>query len=250
MQSSREIIEKMTAMGDGMQAAHLMRFFKTGKGEYGEGDRFLGLRVPQTRLVAHGGAALPLSEVSLLLCSVWHEIRLCGFLILVEKFSRLSARRLLHGAGSIAEREEIVRFYLDNARRADNWDLVDLSAPKIIGRWLTLPSLSTAAAKLETLDRLAGGGNLWEQRIAMVSTMTPTHGGDYSYALRYAEHFLGHSHDLMRKAVGWMLREVGKKDINVLRAFLASHHREMSRTTLRYAIERMPEEERRMWMEK
>jgi len=250
MQSSREIIERMTSMGDERQAGHLMRFFKTGKGEYGEGDHFLGIRVPDTRLVACGCTSLPLSEVRILLLSRWHEIRLCGFLILVDKFSRFSGRRLLNDAESIAAREEIVRFYLDNALCANNWDLVDLSAPKIIGRWLILPSLSTDAVKWETLDRLAGSGNLWEQRIAMVSTMTPTHECDYSYALRYAGLFLSHKHDLMHKAVGWMLREVGKKDINVLRAFLTAHHGNIPRTTLRYAIERMPEEECRMWMKK
>lgn len=240
----------MTSMGDEKQAGHLMRFFKTGKGEYGEGDRFLGIRVPQTRLISRDGSGLPLPEVHELLSSPWHEIRLCGFLILVDKFARLSGRRLLNDTDSIAAREEIVRFYLSNACRANNWDLVDLSAPKIIGKWLILPSLSTDVEKRETLDSLAASDSLWEQRIVMVSTMTPTHECDYSYALHYAELFLAHRHDLMHKAVGWMLREVGKKDTNVLRAFLTAHHGNIPRTTLRYAIERMPEEERRMWMEK
>lgn len=248
MKSSSDIVDVMTAMRNEKEAEHLARFFKTGEGEYGEGDRFLGVRVPQTRQVARSGTDLPLCEVRELLLSEWHEIRLCGFLILVEKFSGLSSRRKMDDGASIAEREKIVFFYLDNACRANNWDLVDLSAPKILGTWLALPSLAKETGKLEILDRFAGSNSLWEQRIVMVCTMTPIHDGDYSYALRYAELFLGHRHDLMHKAVGWMLREIGKKDINVLRAFLAAHYAVMPRTTLRYAIERMTEEERRMWM--
>ncbi|WP_288317614.1 DNA alkylation repair protein [Xylanibacter caecicola] len=243
-----EVAATMEALGDEEQRNILKRFFKTGKGEYGEGDDFLGIKVPVTRSVALAAAGLPHGETEKLLASPKHEIRLCGFLILVEQFRKISGKRAASDPDCMKTREEAVNFYLQHARCANNWDLVDLSAPKIIGQWLVMPSTSSEEHKRETLDRLATSSNLWEQRIAIVSTMTPIRNGDFRHVLRYAERLLTHRHDLIHKAVGWMLREVGKKDIGVLRAFLKQHLKSMPRTTLRYAIERMDDVERKYWM--
>lgn len=243
-----DVTSCMTAMADNTQRDILMKFFKTGKGEYGEGDMFLGIRVPKTREVAERAADLDFHETERLLLSEWHEVRLCGFLILAERMRRLSFARLRDDEASVREREKTVQFYLRFAPQANNWDLVDLSAPKIVGAWLTLPSAASEEDKFLTLDRLSDSPCLWEQRIAIVSTYAAIHEGDLRYTLRYAERLLGHSHDLMHKAVGWMLRELGKRDISVLRSFLEKHHDGMSRTTLRYAIERMGADEKRMWM--
>lgn len=249
MTTAEDVVRTMRGLGDERQKEILSRFFKTGKGEYGEGDKFLGIKVPVTRQVAKA-AVLPAEETALLLASPLHEVRLCGFLILVEQFMKLSKKRFLDDRQSMRERENIVAFYLKHAKRANNWDLVDLSAPKIVGQWLVLPSESDEGYKWKTLDRLAKSPCLWEQRIAMVCTMTPIRHGDFRYVLRYAEMLLAHKHDLMHKAVGWMLRETGKKDISVLRSFLGKHHAAMPRTTLRYAIERMDDEERKSWMKR
>lgn len=240
----------MELLGDENQKNILKRFFKTGKGEYGEGDEFLGIKVPVTRSVALTAAELPPCETEKLLASPIHEIRLCGFLILVEQFRKISGKKAASGHGYMQAREDMANFYLKHARCANNWDLVDLSAPKIIGQWLVMPSISSDEEKLRTLDRLASSHNLWEQRIAMVSTLTPIRHGDFRYVLRYAEQLLYHKHDLIHKAVGWMLREAGKKDIAILRAFLKKHHATMPRTALRYAIERMERDEREFWMRK
>ena len=216
-------------------------FFKTGKGQYGEGDEFLGLKVPETRAFVKEYRDLPLPQVQLLLESKWHEVRLCGFLILVEQYNNRRA--------TAAAREAILGMYLSNTRHANNWDLVDLSCYKILGKWL-VESDATRAEKLRLMDRLANSDNLWEQRISIVSTMATLKAQDPSYTLRYALHHLQHRHDLMHKAVGWMLREVGKRvSMDLLRDFLSAHVHEMPRTTLRYAIELMPERERKMWME-
>ena len=161
---------------------------------------------------------------------------------------RLCRRRLLDDPQAIEERDAIVALYLQYADRANNWDLVDLSAPKIIGNWLLVPT--RLGDKTQVLDSLADSPVLWRQRIAMVSTWKTTQQGDPTYALRYAERLLHHPHDLMHKAVGWMLREVGKRGNQVLlEAFLEKHADSMPRTTLRYAIERMAEHERQEWME-
>ena len=219
----------------------LMGFFKTAPGEYGYGDEFLGLKVPQTREVVRlAGKDFPLDEVPTLLMNRWHEVRLCGFLILVAKFEKLSARRLVHHADAIRQRDEIVTMYLQYAEQANNWDLVDLSAPKILGHWLLLPS---------SLDELAASPCLWKQRMSIVSTWKTSQAGDPSWCLRYAEMHLRHPHDLMHKATGWMLREMGKRvSTDLLRDFLRQHAHEMPRTMLRYAIEKMSEPERQAWM--
>lgn len=185
-----------------------------------------------------------------LLMSRWHEVRLCGLLIMVSQFERQTTKRLLNDAEAIRKRDEIVEIYLKYAEQANNWDLVDLSAPKILGHWLLLPShLGDSNYKRQLLDRLAASDNLWRQRISMVCTWKTSQQGDPSWCLRYAEIHLHHPHDLMHKAVGWMLREMGKQcSMDLLRDFLRQHAHDMPRTTLRYAIEKMSEPERKAWM--
>ena len=239
----------MESLRNDKQRQELMRFFKTGLGQYGEGDEFLGLKVPQTREVVKKVATdTPLNEVPELLMSRWHEVRLCGLLILVNCFGKLAKKRLENDELAINQRDEIVSLYLQYAEQANNWDLVDLSAPKIIGHWLLLPT--HLGDKREIMDALAASDCLWRQRISMVSTWKTSQAGDPSWCLRYAEWHLHHPHDLMHKAVGWMLREMGKRcSMDLLRQFLELHAHEMPRTALRYAIEKMPPAEREHWMQ-
>lgn len=246
--TAEEIIAYMSSLRDERERLNLMRFFKTGEGDYGEGDEFLGLKVPQTREIVKAVADdVPLSEIPQLLQSKWHEIRLCGLLILVARFEKTAKKRLETDGAAMAIRDEIVKLYLDYSARANNWDLVDLSAPKIVGHWLLLPT--NLGDKQGIVDELAASSCLWKQRISMVCTWWPTRHGEPSWCLRYAEKHLHHSHDLMHKAVGWMLREMGKNvSLDLLRDFLRRHAQEMPRTTLRYAIEKMDCEERRHWM--
>lgn len=247
--TAHDIIETMRSMEDDAQCQILMRFFKTNRGEYGEGDRFLGLRVPQTRLVVREARlTVPLPEIKKLLYSEWHEVRLCGFLLLVEEMTAAMPRRST--PGNAERREEIARFYLAHARQANNWDLVDLSAGYIIGQWLLCPSADGTMPDRHILDRLAHSTNLWEQRIAIVSTLMLIRHHQYADTLRIATTLLHHPHDLIHKAVGWMLREVGKRDITTLRSFLAQHHATMPRTALRYAIEKMETQEKKKWMQR
>ena len=254
MTTAREIIDYMVTLRDEEQRLNLMRFFKTGPGEYGEGDEFLGLKVPLTREVVKAAKDTPLSEIPELLMSRWHEVRLCGLLIMVAQFEKLAAKRLERDAAAIGLRDKILGLYLQYAERANNWDLVDLSAPKILGHWLLLPtamagSQEERAYKLQVVDALAHSTCLWRQRMSMVCTWKTSQQGDPSWCLRYAEMHLHHPHDLMHKAVGWMLREMGKRvSMELLRDFLRQHAHEMPRTMLRYAIEKMPETERREWM--
>lgn len=259
MKQGQEIIKYMESLRNEGQRQVLMRFFKTGKGEYGEGDEFLGLKVPQTREIAKSAASdIKLEEASSLMMSRWHEVRLCGLLILVGKFEKLATERLRNDAEAIKKRDEIVTIYLKHAAQANNWDLVDLSVYKIIGRWLMLPTALGGGEvglhteyKRKTLDGLAEDSNLWKQRMSMVCTWETSRQGDPSWCLRYAEKHLHHPHDLMHKAVGWMLREMGKRvSMDLLRTFLSLHAHQMPRTMLRYAIEKMSEQERREWMNK
>ncbi len=248
--TAREIIDYMESLRNEEQRRVLMGFFKTGPGEYGEGDEFLGLKVPQTREVVQAAKDIALEEVPTLLMSRWHEVRLCGLLVLVAKFERLATKRLQNDAAAIRGRDEILTMYLNHAEQANNWDLVDLSAPKILGHWLLLPSgLGDRAYKLKVLDELAQSQCLWRQRMSMVCTWKTSQQGDPSWCLRYAAVHLHHPHDLMHKAVGWMLREMGKRcSMDLLRDFLRQHAPTMPRTALRYAIEKMSDEERRYWL--
>ena len=276
MTTAKEIIEYMESLRNKEQRENLMRFFKTAPGEYGYGDEFLGLKVPETREVVKAAVKrvasdacigpsereqarpkvravkdIPIDEVPALLMSKWHEVRLCGLLILVEKFEKLATKRLENDEKAIRGRDEILTMYLRYAERANNWDLVDLSVHKILGHWLLLPSnLGDRDYKIKVLDDLAASDNLWKQRMSIVCSWKTSQQGDPSWCLRYAEIHLHHPHDLMHKAVGWMLREMGKRvSIDLLRDFLRQHAHEMPRTMLRYAIEKMPEEERKQWMD-
>ena len=250
--TAKEIIRYMESLRNEEQRRVLMGFFKTGPGEYGEGDEFLGLKVPQTREVVRAAKDLPLSEVPVLLMSHWHEVRLCGLLIMVDMFEKQATKRLTHDTKAICKRDEILTMYLKYAEQANNWDLVDLSAPKILGHWLLLPTHlgdGTEDYKRQVLDKLAKSSNLWRQRMSIVCTWKTSQMGDASWCLRYAEIHLHHPHDLMHKAVGWMLREMGKRvSMELLREFLRQHAHEMPRTALRYAIEKMTDAERKQWM--
>ena len=274
--NAQQIIEYMESLQDDEQRKILMGFFKTAPGEYGFGDEFLGLKVPQTREVVKAvvkrvesdacigssereqarpkvkaaGTDFPLSEVPTLLMNHWHEVRLCGFLILVAKFEKLATKRLENNPEAIKQRDEILTMYLQYAEQANNWDLVDLSVHKILGHWLLLPSnLGDRDYKIKVLDELAASPCLWKQRMSIVCSWKTSQQGDPSWCLRYAEIHLHHPHDLMHKAVGWMLREMGKRvSMDLLRDFLRQHAHEMPRTMLRYAIEKMPEKERKEWM--
>ena len=251
MTTSKAVIAHLETLRNEQQREILMRFFKTAPGEYGYGDEFLGIRVPQTREVAKLVAReLPLGEIPALLTSRWHEVRLCGFLILVDRFGRETTKRRTNDAEAICHRDEIVTLYLKYAEQANNWDLVDLTAPKILGHWLLLPSrLGDDNYKRSLLDELAASPCLWKQRMSIVCTWKTSQQGDPSWCLRYAEIHLHHPHDLMRKAVGWMLREMGKRvSVDLLRGFLSQHAHDMPRTALRYAIEKLSDEERRQWM--
>ena len=303
--TAKEIIAYMESLRNEEQRRVLMGFFKTGPGEYGEGDEFLGLKVPQTREIVKAVAKdIALEEIPTLLLSKWHEVRLCGLLILVAKFSALAERPkvererltkrtvartplkctektndkdapLEYTEEAIRGRDEILSLYLKYAERANNWDLVDLSVPKILGHWLLLPTMLPDGVvgqhrdyKLKVLDNLAcslqakrtsssadpqppnlGGSNLWKQRMSIVCSWKTSQMGDPSWCLRYAEIHLHHPHDLMHKAVGWMLREMGKRcSMDLLREFLRQPVHEMPRTLLRYAIEKMSEQERQYWL--
>ena len=247
MRSAREIVEHLCALQNEAQRQVLVRFFKTAPGQYGHGDQFLGIKVGQTRAVAKQAKGTPLDEIVTLLHSPWHEVRLCGLLLLVAQFEQQSRPRCVQEDAAIARRDEILTLYLRHAERANNWDLVDVSAPKIVGHWLLLPT--RLGDKRRILDAQAASDNLWRQRISMVCTWKPLQQGEAAWCLRYAERHLHHPHDLMHKAVGWMLREMGKRvSMNLLRDFLHQHAHEMPRTALRYAIEKMPPEERQQWL--
>ena len=247
----------METLRNDAQRKVLMRFFKTAPGEYGYGDEFLGLKVPQTREVVKAVAKdVSLDEIPELLMSKWHEVRLCGLLILVEKFEKLATKKLVDNVEAVRGRDEILSMYLRYAEQANNWDLVDLSAPKILGHWLLLPTFLGGNEadiyheyKLSVLDELAASSCLWKQRMSIVCSWKTSQMGDPSWCLRYAEFHLHHPHDLMHKAVGWMLREMGKRvSMDLLRVFLRLHVHEMPRTMLRYAIEKMDDQERKYWM--
>lgn len=227
------IVQEMLSIANPEKAAHLQRFFKTGPGQYAEGDIFLGLIVPLTRSIAKANRQTPLPEVQKLIVNKYHEARLCALLILVDQFKK----------GSPEEQEKIYRFYLKNARYANNWDLVDLSCPYIIGTHLL-------DKERDILYQLSQSDNLWEQRISIVSTITFIRNRQFDDTLALAKHFFSHKHDLIHKATGWMLREIGKKDREVLTNFLEVYATQMPRTSLRYAIEHYPEPERQYFLKK
>lgn len=226
-----DLIEQLKAMGDPEQARILRRFFKTGPGEYGEGDVFLGIRVPALRRLAKEIGSLPLPETVRLLGSPLHEARLLALLIWMQ----------MYRTGDESQRERIYALYAQNTRRINNWDLVDLSAMHIVGAHLWGRDRSP-------LDAWAVSPLLWERRIAVLSTFHFIRREAFDDTLRIAGRLLHDPEDLMHKAVGWMLREVGKRDRAAEEAFLREHARVMPRTMLRYAIERFSEEVRQRYL--
>lgn len=226
--TARAARERLAALGDDVVATHALRFFKTGKGEYGEGDRFRGIRVPDLRRAARSCAKMPLGEALRLLRSPYHEDRLLALLVLKALYQR----------GDDAARKQTVAAYLANTRYVNNWDLVDASAPYILGAHLH-------ARPRAILRRLARSTDVWERRVAIVATAHFIRHGEARDTLVLAEVLLDDEHDLIHKATGWMLREVGQRcDANVLREFLDAHASRMPRTMLRYAIEHFAPAER------
>lgn len=225
--SVTEIKRQLRSLADPEKAQGLQRFFKTGPGQYGEGDRFLGIKVPKLREVAKVQVGLPPDRVAKLLMSAVHEERMTALLIWTYQFAR----------SDDAVRSEIFRIYLAHTNWINNWDLVDVSAPPITGVFL----LDQDKKPLYTL---AGSDNLWERRIAMVATLTFIRHHRFEDTLAIARLLLKDDHDLIHKAAGWMLREVGKRDQKAMEGFLLKYYQEMPRTMLRYAIERLPEKRR------
>jgi 3-methyladenine DNA glycosylase AlkD len=233
--TAKFILNELFSVANPEKAKFLQGFFKTGKGQYAENDVFLGIVTPQVRDIVKNNKGIPLSEVQKLLDSEFHEARLAGLLFLVQQFKKSKKEE---------ERKEIFDFYLKNARRANNWDLVDVTCKDVIGGYLL------DKGDRDILYQLAESDNLWEQRIAIVSTWMFIKHKDYTETLAISEKLLNHKHDLMHKAVGWMLREVGKKEKETLVDFLEIHYKNMPRTSLRYAIEHFSPEERERFMKK
>lgn len=226
------LIKELEELKNLEQAKILQRFFKTGKGEYGEGDIFLGIKVPIQREIAEKYKNLNLVKIGELLKSKIHEHRLIGLIILVKKYEKSPEK----------ERENLFNFYLNNTKFINNWDLVDLSAPNIIGNFLLNKDR-------KILYTLANSKNLWERRIAIVSTFAFIRKYDFEDALTISEILLKDNSDLISKATGWMLREIGKRNEKILENFLRFHYKNISRITLRYAIEKFPEEKRKLYLQ-
>lgn len=209
----------------------LQRFFKTGSGQYGEGDIFIGIKVPPLRSLSKKYKSLSLDELKKLLNSGIHEERLIALFILVEQFR----------AADEEGKERIFDFYIKSRKYINNWDLVDLSADKIAGAFLFDKDVSL-------LFELAASDNLWDKRIAMISSFYFIKNGSFDVSLQLSEKLINDKHDLIHKAVGWMLREIGKRDINTLEGFLFKHYKNMPRTMLRYSIEKFPEHKRQQYL--
>jgi 3-methyladenine DNA glycosylase AlkD len=217
------------------RVSDLARFFKTGPGEYGEGDQFLGLTVPDTRLVAKKFKNLDFEDLAELFNSPFHDARLCAAIILNLQFKE---------AKTTPQRKKIFDFYFKQVRaeRVNNWDIVDVSAP-----WMGVYLLDIDDP-MPLLIKLSKSKSLWQRRVSMILTFALIRGGDLEPTLIISKALLKDKEDLIHKAVGWMLRELGKKDVMLLRSFLANHSHEMPRTMLRYAIEKLPESERKRWL--
>ena len=228
LKSLRAILKKQA---NPKQAKIYLRFFKTGKGEYGEGDEFLGIKVPVSRKIAKEFKDLALPEIQELLNSKVHEERLIALFILTEQYRRKD----------FEQKKVIYDFYLKNLKRVNNWDLVDLSAEKIIGAYLF-------EKDKQILFRLARSKNLWDRRIAIMSTFHFIKNGLYDTTFEIADVLLKEEHDLIHKAVGWMLREIGNRDVKIEEAFLKRQYKNLPRTMLRYAIEKFPEKKRQAYL--
>lgn len=226
-----EIQNQLKKLADKKHAMILQRFFKTGTGEYGEGDEFMGIKVPPLRKLAADFDYLSLTDAQILLNSKFHEERLLALLILVRKFRN----------GEMSEQKEIFDLYLTNTGNIDNWDLVDVSAEHIVGAWLYDKSKTP-------LYNLSKSQSLWERRISIMSTFHYIKRMEFSETLKISRIFLKDEEDLIHKAVGWMLREIGKRDLDVEEKFLKAHYKSMPRTMLRYAIEKFPESKRQDYL--
>ncbi len=249
LERAREVERALAAHASPKKAASSSWFFKTGPGQYGEGEVFIGVTVPEQRKVAKAFCGLPQSELAKLLKSPVHEHRLTALLILtyqVERLDRSEAevckeKGRARSSGRSRDTkglEGLVRFYLAHLDRVNNWDLVDLSAPSLLGTWCV------RTGTYHKLYTFARSKNLWHKRVAIVATLACIRAGDLSHTFALARILLCDQHDLIHKAVGWMLREAGKRDQAALRQFLAEHGSDMPRTMFRYAIERFPKEER------
>ena len=231
------LLSEMLKHEDPSQVEGLSRFFKTGPGEYGEGDLFLGIKVPVTRSVVKDcWKGTSFEDLEECLASGYHEVRLAGLLTLVEIFS--------HSRKDPLVQERCIGFYLAHTERINNWDLVDLSCYQLLGSWLMDKDRSLL------YDLARNGKSVWEQRIGIVSTMAFIRKGQLDDTFAIADQLLDHPHDLIHKATGWLLREAGKRDGSALREFLATRYINMPRTMLRYAIEKFPEEERQQYLKK
>jgi 3-methyladenine DNA glycosylase AlkD len=229
--TAADVTAELAAAADPAKAAFFPKFFKSGPGQYGEGDQFIGVTVPQQRSIAKANRTLPLPDIEQLLASPIHEHRLTALFILVIQYQKATA----------VGRPTIADFFLEHKNRVNNWDLVDSSAPYILG-----PELDRL---MPTLERLARSDSVWDRRIAMLGAGGEIRSGRFDRSLRIAEILINDKHDLIHKAVGWMLREIGKKDRAVEEAFLAKHYRTMPRTMLRYAIERFEPERRQAYLQ-
>ncbi len=228
---NKNISKELKQLGNKEYAARLQTFFKTGKGEYGEGDVFLGIVVPQQRKIAKNYTEIFLSDLQVLLNDKIHEYRLCAILILVAKYKKSGE----------SQRKEIVEFYLKNTNNINNWDLVDLSAHYILGDFLSDKDKNI-------LYDLSKSADLWEKRISIISTFAFIRNNQFKDTLAISEILLEDKHDLIHKAVGWMLREMGKRDQVVEEKFLNKHYKKMPRTMLRYAIEKFEENKRKSYL--
>jgi len=229
---TQTIAAAVIAAGNPAKALAMQRFFKTGPGHYGEGDQFLGLTAPIIRQLAKIYRDCPPENACRLLASPWHEVRSCALILLVNSYA----------AADSAGRERIFYLYLQHTARVNNWDLVDISAPGIVGEHLLTRDRTPLSA-------LAASAWLWDQRIAMVATLTFIRAGEFADTLRLVEQLRSHQHNMIHKAMGWMLREVGKRHRDTLSAFLRKHQHDLPRTTLRYAIEHYPAPERQRFLQ-
>lgn len=235
--NSQEVIEEFHRMKNSDKRKILQRFFKTGVGEYGEGDLFLGVTVPEIRKVVKRSKGLILKDIQELVRNEYHEIRLCGFLLLVDRYEEFVKKK------EFSDTKRIVDFYLKNLKHANNWDLVDLSCYKILGAYLT-----ENVGEREILYKLIKSKNMWHRRAGIVSTMALIRKGELDDTYTISEKLFGDREDLMHKATGWLLREAGKRDEARLKKYLRRNIRIIPRTTLRYAIEKFNDEERAIFL--
>jgi 3-methyladenine DNA glycosylase AlkD len=229
----KQLLIDFKKLSNPTKAEFLAGFFKTGKGQYAEGDIFLGITVPEQRKLARGYADLSLSHLTKLLNSKIHEHRLTALFILVQRFSRTKQDN--------KTRKELFTFYMDNKHAVNNWDLVDSSSPYIVGTYLK-------DKNRKILYKLAASSTLWDRRIAIVATLAFIRDSDFADTLQISELLLNDKHDLIHKASGWMLREIGKRDRRILENFLIRHHKNMPRTMLRYAIEHFDKDKKQFFM--